>query len=442
MPNIVYIADDGYVLPTKVSILSIVRNVRDVRLAIHIVALALSDENRQILQALETENVTILIHDVPQPSDGLRLNHSYISDAALLKSRLHSILPDLDCALYVDGDTILHPGFLDIFDVDVADAYAAVVMDMVRMRSDNWYKEFGLERYFNSGVMYLNFTKMREDGIAERFISYFNRDDIPKTCAEQDALNATFGGKVVFMGLQYNCLTIYRSRYSIEEVLAFFKAKADDYESPAILHFASSPKPWVMPIAQDTDIWLEYVPPEDYLPILQKYSVASKTLKVESLKREIESLKRKVESLKEGLERQYASNVAKQERIDNLKGGIERRDTEIAFLKKRIEETDLKIIKTRERNDILKGGIERRNLAFDSLKKQIAKLSMVIAARDGSISSQMKAIEALQGELDGCQKALDRKNAEFQALVESRTFKVGQIVLAVPKLLLRRFKRG
>ncbi len=376
--NIVYITDDGYVLPTKISIRSVVRNAGDARLAIHIVAVALSDENRRILQALETENVTIRIRDVPHVSDWLPVHHESIPDAALLKPRLQSILPDLERALYVDGDTILHQGFLGIFDVELEEVYAAVVMDMVRMRNDTWYREFGLTSYFNSGVMFLNLKRLRDDRIAERFDIYFQRDDVPKTYFEQCAINAAFGGKVVFMGLQYNCLTAYRSRYGTEEVLAFFQAKADDYESPAILHFASSPKPWVMPNAQDTDIWLKYVPSEDYLPILQRYCDASQKLNVDSMKQRIASLNQKVESLKqrnasltqkvetltqkvetltqkvetltqknhslsEGLESRNASLAAKQERIDKLLAGIERRDVEIATLKGRVAELGEKI---------------------------------------------------------------------------------------------------
>ena len=274
MRDVTYITDDGYFLPTKISILSILRNARDARVTIHIVAVALSDANRQAFIALGNENVTILIHDVPQDLGGLRANHVSISDAALLKPRLPSILPELDRVLFVDGDTILLPGFLDIFTTDLADVYAAVVMDMVVMRNEKWYKDFGLSHYFNSGVMYLNLRKMREDRIEERFVSIFQRDDVPKNYCEQCALNAAFGKDVLLLGLKYNFLTNSKSSYDKKDVLAFYDASPGDYDAPAILHYAAHPKPWEAPFVPDANIWLEYVPREDQLPILWNYSAA------------------------------------------------------------------------------------------------------------------------------------------------------------------------
>ncbi len=461
--NIVYITDEGYVFPTKVSILSIARNVRDARLAIYIVSVALSDKSRQVLQALETENIAIRILAVPQLPDVLHLNHAYISDAALLKSCLQSVLPDLDRALFVDGDTILGPGFLDIFDVDLTDVYVAAVMDMVRMRNDTWYKEFGLTGYFNSGVMYLNFTKMREDNIAERFISYFPRDDIPKTFGDQDVLNAAFGGKVLYLGLQYNCLTVYRSRFSTEDVLAFFQAKADDYESPAILHFASSAKPWQTLSAPDVDVWLEYVPVEDYPQLLQNYSAASKDQNVESLKQRVVSLNQKVESLKqrnaslnqqvESLKQRNASlnqqveslkerNASLDQKVESLKernaslnqkvasldqkvASLDQKvgslDQKVASLNEGLESRNASLVAKQERIDKLKTGIERRDVEIATLKGRIVGLGMTISENHSAIASQNNTIETLQSEkevLQGIREELLGEKEELQGIRE------------------------
>ncbi len=403
MKNIVYIADDGYVLPTKVSILSIARKVRDVRLVIYIVSVALSDENQQVLQALETENIAIRIRAVPRLPGVLHLNHAYISDAALLKSRLQTVLPELESALFVDGDTILGPGFLDIFDVDLADVYVAAVMDMVRMRNDTWYKEFGLTRYFNSGVMYLNFTKLREDNIAERFISYFQRDDIPKTFGDQDVLNATFGGKVLYLGLQYNCLTVYRSRFSTEDVLAFFQAKADDYDSPAILHFASSAKPWQTLSAPDVGVWLEYVPAEDYPQLLQKYSAASKDQNVESLKQRVVSLNQKVESLKqrnESLNQKVESlnerNASLNQKVESLNERNASLNQKVESLNQRNASLNQKIVSLDQKIDSLNEGLKSRNASLVAKQERIDKLTAGIERRDVEIATLKSRIAELR----------------------------------------------
>lgn len=272
MRDIAYITDETYFLPTKVSINSIVQNVRDVQLTVHVVSVGLPDDKRLALQALGSANVRILVHNLSSVADEAGVQHFYVSAAAGLKPRLPYVLPpDVDRVLYVDGDTILFRGVVDIFDVDISDVYAAVVKDMCAIRRDNWYVDFGLKSYFNTGAMFLNLKKMREDRVLDAFDVYFHREDIPKTYYEQSPLNATFGDCVRYVGLRYNFISLYKTRFEREDVLTFFEAENEDYDSPAILHLAGSAKPWRTPAAPDTSIWLQYVPPESALAVAKNY---------------------------------------------------------------------------------------------------------------------------------------------------------------------------
>ena len=118
-------------------------------------------------------------------------DHSYISKDALIKFQLPWIFRDLDRILYIDGDTLLFSGFEQIFETDIDDYFAAVVMDMYMMKIGEWHKKPGLKCYFNSGVIYLNLEKMRRENCSEKLVEY-QKGDIENVFMDQNALNVVF----------------------------------------------------------------------------------------------------------------------------------------------------------------------------------------------------------------------------------------------------------
>ncbi len=274
MYNVAYVTDNGYLLPTKASIASLVQSANGEEITVYVVTFGVSEERRRELVSLGQGGVCVRVKALTDVFRPKKFQHAYLTNTAFAKFQLPEIFPDLSTLLYLDGDTLLAPGFASVFKTDIRAAYAAVVMDMCAMAEGEWHRKLGCERYFNTGVMYLNLAKMREDGVPQKLRDCSDRDDYSFVFGEQNAINAVFGRDVVFLSPAYNFFShIYPQRFSTEAVARFFGVSEEVLKAPLIRHLAGSRKPWLSP---DLDVgadWIRFVSSEDHLAVARNYCI-------------------------------------------------------------------------------------------------------------------------------------------------------------------------
>ena len=277
--NVAYITDAGYLLPTKASIKSLVDSIGDKEVDVHVIHTGVEARRLSELSALQTPRMRVrLLEGGEHFADLWGPSHRYLTKAALYKFLLPQLLPELDSVLYIDGDTLVYPGFLGIFDESLEGVYAAVVADMGSMQLFHRHEKVGVSRYFNSGVMLLDLAKMRADGVYEKLVDYIRPGGDRLFVGDQDAFNVVFGQNVRYTSLRFNCFSVaaYARDFAEEEVLAFFKAGRDDLHHPAIRHFAGSKdKPWKSVRAPDAVEWLRHAAAEDALEVARNYVKAA-----------------------------------------------------------------------------------------------------------------------------------------------------------------------
>lgn len=295
MFNIAYITDDNYILPIKASVNSIIKNCSSTNICIHIICTGVSERNRQELSSLESTNIRVKIITFNNIYEDLCPDHSYISKAALIKFQLPWIFRDLDRILYIDGDTLLFSGFEQIFETDIDDYFAAVVMDMYTMKIGEWHKKLGLKFYFNSGVMYLNLEKMRRENCSEKLAEY-QKNDKENVFMDQNALNVVFGEKVVFVSPKFNFLEAYKGLFQEADIEAFFDASPDDVAAPLIRHMAGVLKPWESADAGIADDFISYLTADDALKLTKEYCL-SLSKKISVLEKQIAEQKQELDRL-------------------------------------------------------------------------------------------------------------------------------------------------
>ena len=269
MYHIAYITDENYVLPTKVSIASLIDAVGEAEVTVHVLLDDISQTSRRQLLDLQTANVRMRLVDNLPSLDGINATHAYISKATFFKVFLCDLVKDADRLLYIDGDTLVFPGVLSIFETDISNAYAAAVPDMGGMLTFHDHVKLGILRYFNAGVMLLNMAKLRSDDMPRRLL----QDCLARHDArfmDQDSFNAVLGNDVVYLGLKYNRLD-YESLYSTRQILDFFCAGEEELSSPVILHYAGASKPWKTPKAMRIHDWLKWVGDEDFIRISRSF---------------------------------------------------------------------------------------------------------------------------------------------------------------------------
>ena len=137
--HVVYITDENYVMPTCVSIVSLIKNKSaSIKYCVNIIADKVSEKNKNIFRELHSKDCEINIID----TDGAfykELNSSFyqilndgetfikhVTASVVLKFNIQNFLKGLDTVLYLDSDIIVNQDVSDLFKIDISKNYAAV----------------------------------------------------------------------------------------------------------------------------------------------------------------------------------------------------------------------------------------------------------------------------------------------------------------------------
>lgn len=234
--EIAFICDDGFVMPTIVALTSLIKNKDELsHYYIHIIGADLSEENIRIFQKLEVPDVQFDIiqtsankfRDLHQIQEG---SNCVATIAALLKFELPKLLPNCNKILYLDGDILILKDLLELYNEELDDKIACVVIDSGSIYYKHKYVQ-KVKHYFNSGVMLLNLRKMRSENICETLIKTKGELN-DSSLMDQNVFNIVFDGKVKFLPLKYNYLirnlTRAKGKYTMDDINKLYGVKYND----------------------------------------------------------------------------------------------------------------------------------------------------------------------------------------------------------------------
>lgn len=156
-----------------------------------------------------------------------------------------------DRYLYTDVD-MLCLGSLDCLEqIDFQNKPVAVVEDLPQTaESQLRILKMQNNRYFNSGMMYVNIEEWEKREITEKCFAALWQAQEPFFYLDQDALNLAIDGDVVFLPARYNYLPdLSKELWEIEG------------EEPAdlvIYHFIGGRKPWDFCLGDYDRLWRKY----------------------------------------------------------------------------------------------------------------------------------------------------------------------------------------
>ena len=146
------------------------------------------------------------------------------SRMAAVRCHYATLMPEVDWCLYLDCDILYLADVDEHFSYRDESMYACVVQEecaQTRRDECKWIKDACSvdvpdDEYFNSGVVLFNLAKMRVDGIPEKLVKFFiEHPEVPSP--DQDALNATFAGKVKMLPPKYDRLQIFLTDKKLAE---------------------------------------------------------------------------------------------------------------------------------------------------------------------------------------------------------------------------------
>ena len=266
--NIAMICDNGYVMPTSVAIQSMISNRADSdHLIIHIIGDKLTDDNKSKLASQACKDVDLkFIETDSSRYSGLEKSYSKVSKASLIKFSIPELIPDVDKAIYIDGDVIVLKSLEPLYSIEIGDKYAVVVSDGPKKNVPGGKRHayYGDPEYFNSGMMVLNLRKMRSENLSQKLIDF--RLNEYNYFMDQDAFNRIFGENVIHVGVEYDFmlhLISYRNPgYSIRQLVEFYNISNYNsidklFRNVVILHYTFE-KPWKYFDIPFNEIWMEH----------------------------------------------------------------------------------------------------------------------------------------------------------------------------------------
>ena len=146
----------------------------------------------------------------------------------------------------MDADILVSGSVNKFWQTELKEKVAIVIEDDTGVPQA---KRVGVERYFNSGVMFVDLNKWNTNHYTDKCLELLLGDK-KWVFVDQDVLNIVLNNKCKWFTQKYNCL------YNLNRVL--LNKKITLPELPAIYHFIGATKPWHK-CAQDNVVTKEYI---------------------------------------------------------------------------------------------------------------------------------------------------------------------------------------
>ena len=268
--NVAFSSDRAYLPQTAAMVASLAQHAAgDRRYNLFYLHENISDRDIDLLSSVLVAHPNISLHPINVGrafSGEYRAPHHAPSNATYNRFLLFDLLPDVHRIVYLDVDLVLCGDVAEVFDMDIGSAPLAAVTDALMTRvlatrvrtrdpavpdlyaylsRDLGLTDDQIARYFNAGVMILNFAAMdvAKVGAALRDMVAGNRHFF----RDQDVLNVYFRDQFLTLPARFNVHNSDHGAYDNVPVPirnAALDAKAD----PFIVHFAAAhQKPWLEP---------------------------------------------------------------------------------------------------------------------------------------------------------------------------------------------------
>lgn len=260
--------DEGYAPWLAVALESMKANAsKDHAYEIHVVYRDMEDKTIEKLEKISDDNFRIAFTPMPHNLDmisdriGNRLRADYFTLTIFFRLFLPDMFPLYDKAIYLDSDICVPGDISKMYDIDLGDNYLGVINDysIAGVPELVHYVEdaVGVDhtRYFNSGILLMNFKKLRERQLSKRFLDLLTTYHFDCIAPDQDYLNALCKDKVVYLDRTWDSMP----------------CELDPFENPQIIHYNLFDKPWCYDNVKYGDYFWEYAKDSDFIDEIKAY---------------------------------------------------------------------------------------------------------------------------------------------------------------------------
>lgn len=265
--------DIGYLLPTAITMTSILENAKPTtKYDFYImVEHKLSNYANKYLQPLREKypNCIINIVDMNNAFSDLEMNIKHITYHTYYRLYLPTILKKYNKCFYLDSDIIVNGDLTSLFRTNIDEYLVAGVKAAGYFYPVNKVKPYldktglkSIDQYVNAGVLLMNLKKMRDNDIQSKFLALADKG-LPSQ--DQDIINIVCYNQIKLLPLRNNLMTKYfylKNNAEIPDGCANYVYSKEEIKealaNPLIVHYADKAKPWGLYSGIKYSLWRKY----------------------------------------------------------------------------------------------------------------------------------------------------------------------------------------
>lgn len=270
--------DQSYLPWLKVALVSMRENANPAYVVrAHVVHQDLEPEQIASLEALQNDRFEVVCSQMPhslediQDWEGNWLRADYFTLTIFFRIFLPDLFEQYDKAIYLDSDIVVPGDITRLYETDLEGNYMGVVNDYsiagIPPLVDYVENSVGVEhdRYFNSGILLMDFAALREHHLGQRFLDMLGREHYDTIAPDQDYLNFLCKDHVLQLPREWDTMP----------------CELPEFEEPMIIHYNLFDKPWCYDHIKYEDYFWKYARMTDcfdeIVAFKTHYSEANKT---------------------------------------------------------------------------------------------------------------------------------------------------------------------
>lgn len=252
---IFFTIDESYAPWLAVALVSMKENAsRGYHYDVHVIQTDLTLETEARLKEIGDDDFEIIIDRLPsdlssiQDRKGNYLRADYFTLTIFYRLFLPELFRQYDKAIYIDSDIVVPGDISRLYETDLEGNLLGVVNDYsvaaVPPLVDYIENAIGVDhtRYFNSGVLLMDFKQLREKNLAGRFLELQNTYKFDTIAPDQDYLNAMCKDRVYYLDHTWDSMPCH----------------LDEFENPQLIHYNLFDKPWCYDNIKYEDYFWKY----------------------------------------------------------------------------------------------------------------------------------------------------------------------------------------
>lgn len=276
---IIFESSDAFAPYLSVALLSFKQHIsQEIKYDIIILSCDISNHNENKIKKIffDTKNISIRFFIVKNIVDKYINNAKFkYFELCFCRLLLPWIFPNFKKIINLGADIIIEKDISKLYEQQIPHGYYLSGVEDIgyqgRLGRDIPFEDLSLKypfKYVNADVLIYDLEKIRNDFTENDIMSVWQKKFLQ--CAEQDALNLIFDGKIYLLDLRWN---IFNKRSETEEYInnapSESKKKYEDaYKKPYIIHYAGNPKPWNFPDVGYAEKWWSYARTSEYYELI------------------------------------------------------------------------------------------------------------------------------------------------------------------------------